>query len=66
MRAIIVSPGAEAGEGEGGELGLAEETEMRFSPVGVEGARVMSMSCHQSSSTVFLTPLSVNHCWMSA
>lgn len=67
MRAVIVSSGADARVGEGDELGLVEEeTEMRFSPVVVEGVRVMSMSCHQSSSTVFLTPLSINHYQMSA
>ncbi len=45
-----------------GEGAVEEEevTEMRFSPKGA-GARVMSMSCHQSSSTVFLTPFSWNH-----
>jgi hypothetical protein len=61
MRAVIVSPGVGAEEEEE-ELGLLEEdTEMRFSVVGAEGLRAISMSCHQSSSTAFLTPLSLNH-----
>lgn len=55
MRAVMLSPA-----GREGEVGGEEETEMRFSPEGA-GARVMSMSCHQSSSTVLFTPLFWNH-----
>lgn len=58
MRAVMLSaPVARDAEG---EVGADEETEMRFSPEGT-GARVMSMSCHQSSSTALLTPLFWNH-----
>lgn len=59
MRAVMVSP-ADAGAGEVG----AVETEMRFSPEGA-GERIMSMSCHQSSSTALVTPLSWNH-WVGS
>lgn len=55
MRAVMLSPAG--GEG---EAGFEEATEMRLSPEGV-GARVISISCHQSSSTALLTPLSWNH-----
>lgn len=58
MRAVMLSAVGRAGEeeGEAGEVG-EEETETRFSPEGAR-ERVMSMSCHQSSSTVLFTPLS--------
>jgi hypothetical protein len=61
MRAVMLSPGAGTGAA-AEELLVEEETEMRFEPEAV-GERVMSMSCHQSSSTAFLMPLSWNHCF---
>jgi hypothetical protein len=57
MRAVIsvVDGGLAGAEEAGGE----ETVEMCFSPV--LGVRVRSMSCHQSSSTAFWMPLSLNH-----
>lgn len=61
MHATMSSPAAAVSAGEaGGE----EETETRFSPDAV-GESVMSMSCHQSSSTALVTPLSWNH-WVGS